>query len=99
MPPLRRIVMAALVLLVVLIIGTHYFFEVRRIAQLNAAIGEREELLRRKQDSVRDYREKVFFYRSQEGIEHMAREQYNLVFPGERVILIQSGDAPPGGGR
>lgn len=99
MPPLRRIVVAAFLLLLLLIIGTHYFFEVRRITQLNATIEEREALLREKQDSVRDYREKVIFYSSQEGIEHMAREQYNLVFPGERVILIKSGDAIPGSGR
>lgn len=87
--------MAAFILLLLLIAGTHYFFEVRRIAQLNAAVEEKEELLRRKQDSVRDYREKVTFYSSQEGIEHMAREQYNLVFPGERVIILKSGDATP----
>lgn len=99
MPPLRRIVVAALLLLLFLIIGTHYFFEVRRISQLNAAIEEREALLRKKQDSVRDYRDKVSFYSSQEGIEHMAREQYNLVFPGERVILLTSGDTVSGGGR
>jgi len=99
MPPLRRIVVAAFFLLLLLIIGTHYFFEWRRIDQLNAAIEEREELLRRKQDSVRDYREKVSFYKSREGIEHMAREQYNLVFPGERVILIKSGDVISEDGR
>ena len=99
MPPLRRIVVVVFVLLLFLIIGTHYFFEWRRIDQLNAAIEEREELLRRKQDSVRDYREKVSFYRSREGIEHMAREQYNLVFPGERVILIKSSDVVSEDGR
>ena len=33
------------------------------------------------------------------GIEHMAREQYNLVFPGERVILIKSGDVVSEDGR
>ncbi|MDO4785733.1 MAG: septum formation initiator family protein [Fretibacterium sp.] len=97
MPPLRRIVVAAFVLLVLFIIGTHYFFEARRIAQLKAAVEEREALLRQKQESVRDYREKVVFYSSQEGIEHMAREHYNLVFPNERVILIRSDDAGPGG--
>ena len=97
MPPLRRIVIASIVLLLLLIVGTHYFFEVRRIAQLNAAVEEKEDLLRKKQDSVRDYREKVTFYSSREGIEHMAREQYNLVFSGERVILLKSGDAAPGG--
>ena len=99
MPPLRKILMAALVLLLILIVGTHYFFEARRIAQLSAAVEEREALLREKQDSVRDYREKVSFYRSEEGIEHMAREQYNLIFPGERVILIRSGDVPSEGRR
>mgnify|MGYP000845017693 CR=1 FL=1 len=99
MPPLRKILVAAFILLLLLIIGTHYVFELQRIARLNAAVEEREALLRRKQDSVRDYQEKVSFYGSQEGIEHMAREQYNLVFPGERVILIKSGDVVSEDGR
>ena len=75
--------------------GTHYFFEVRQIARLNEAIEDREAMLREKQDSVRDIREKVSFYKTQEGIEHLAREQYNLVLSGERVILLTSPDAFP----
>jgi cell division protein FtsB len=37
---------------------------------------------------VRNYREKVAFYETEEGMAHLAREQYNMVFPGERVFII-----------
>ena len=102
MPPLRRIFIAAIVVLLLLITGTHYVFEGRRIAQLNAAIEESQALLDEKRQSVRDHQERVAFYKTQEGIEHLARERYNLVLPGERMILLRSGDAsftdtPPGG--
>ena len=44
---------------------------------------------------MRDYKEKVEFYKTQEGIEHLAREQYNLIGKGERVILLKSPDNEP----
>ncbi|MBR1602938.1 MAG: hypothetical protein IJ667_05815 [Synergistaceae bacterium] len=45
-----------------------------------------------KRELVKSYQEKVEFYKTQEGIEHLAREQYNLVAPCERVILLVSPD-------
>ena len=97
MPPLRRILIGAVVLLVLSIAVTYYMFEVRRIVQIEEAITEREATLREKQKNVRDYQEKVAFYKTREGIEHLAREQYNLVGNGERVFLLQNPDAGPNG--
>lgn len=99
MPPLRRIALIALLSLLALIMVTHYAFEVSRIEQIRSAIDEREDLLQKKKENVRNYEEKVSFYKTREGIEHLAREQYNLVASGERVILlaspsVQSGDLP-----
>ena len=57
------------------------------------AIGKSEAILKEKRESVRNYKEKVAFYKTQEGAEHLAREQYNLVEKGERVIFLRSPDA------
>lgn len=99
MPPLRRIALIAFLGLLALIMVTHYAFEVSRIEQIRSAIDEREDILQRKKENVRNYEEKVSFYKTREGIEHLAREQYNLVASGERVILLaspgaRSGDLP-----
>ncbi|MDR3231524.1 MAG: septum formation initiator [Synergistaceae bacterium] len=97
MPRLRWIIAAALVLLLLFIAGTVYTFECRRIGHLNAVVRERSAVLADRERSVREYREKVNFYKTKEGTAHLAREQYNLAFPGERVYIIvnASSDSPP----
>ena len=92
MPSLRRIIFIALCVVILAIAVSYYRFELDRIAQIQEAIGKSEVLLKQKQKSVRDYKEQVSFYKTQEGIEHLAREQYNLMAPGERVILLRSPD-------
>ena len=93
MPSLRRIIFAGIALLLLSIAVTYYLFEAERIVQIQEAILEREAVLQERQESVRVYKEKAAFYKTKEGIEHLAREQYNLVGPGERVFLLQSPDA------
>lgn len=88
MPRLRWIVVAALGLLLSFIAGTAYFFELQRIFQLKAAIAERSARLKEQEQMVNEYREKIEFYKTKAGIAHLAREQYNLAFPGERVFVI-----------
>ena len=93
MPPLRRILFASVILLVLSITVTYYIFEISRIAQLEEAIEKQEAVLNDRRESVRSYQDQVAFYKTSEGIQHLAREQYNLVMPGERVILLRSPDA------
>ena len=93
MPSLRRIILIALSVVLIAIAVSYYRFELDRIAQIREAIGKSEAVLKQKRESVRDYKEQVAFYKTQEGIEHLAREQYNLIAPGERVILLRSPDA------
>ena len=92
MPSLRRIIFIALGVVILSIAVSYYRFELDRIAQIREAITKSEAVLKEKQASVRDYKEQVSFYKTQEGIEHLAREQYNLVTAGERVILLKSPD-------
>lgn len=74
---------------------SYYSFELERIAQIREAISKSEAILKQKRESVRDYKEKVAFYKTEEGAAHLAREQYNLVGDGERVILLKSPDVQP----
>ncbi|MDR2180969.1 MAG: septum formation initiator family protein [Synergistaceae bacterium] len=90
MPRLRWIFVAAISTLFFFIVGTIYFFEIQKIARLRLAVAERTAKLSEKKRSIKNYREKVNFYETTEGIAHFAREQYNLAFPGERVYVIQS---------
>ena len=95
MPTLRQILLVVLGLLGLAITFSYYKFEFDRIAQIREQINKSEIILKQKQDSVRNYKEKVAFYKTQEGVEHLAREQYNLVGEGERVILLRSPDLIP----
>lgn len=72
-----------------------YRFELDRIARIREAIGKSEAELALKRSKVQEYREKVAFYKTDEGAEHLAREQYNLIRDGERVILLKSEDQEP----
>ena len=92
MPSLRRILLITLAVLGLALTFSYYRFELDRIAEIREAIAKSEAELERKRESVRIYREKAEFYRTQEGIEHIAREQYNLVGNNERVILLVSPD-------
>ena len=92
MPSLRRIILIALAVLGLALTFSYYRFELDRIAEIREAIAKSEAELERRRENVRIYREKAEFYRTQEGIEHMAREQYNLIGHDERVILLISPD-------
>ncbi|MBQ7221150.1 MAG: hypothetical protein IJS28_09235 [Synergistaceae bacterium] len=93
MPSFRRLIIITLAVLGLAITVSYYRFELERIAEIREAIGKSEAVLKEKRESVRNYKEKVAFYKTQEGAEHLAREQYNLVGEGERVILLKSPDA------
>ena len=95
MPSIKRVFLIVIIVVLLAITVSYYRFELDRIAQIRASISKSEEILRQKRENVRDYQEKVKFYKTQEGIEHLAREQYNLVTNGERVILLRSPDIMP----
>lgn len=95
MPSIKRIILIVLAVVGLAITLSYYRFELERIAQINDAIAKSEAILKEKQQTVRDYKEKVAFYKTQEGAAHLAREQYNLVEDGERVIILKSPDEQP----
>ncbi len=95
MPSLKQLLFFALALIGLAIALSYYRFELDRIAEIREQIAKSEAVLKQKYEAVRDYKEKVEFYKTQEGIEHLAREQYNLIGNGERVILLRSPDEEP----
>ena len=92
MPSIRRIIFITLAVLGLALTVSYYRFELDRIAEIREAIAKSEAELEKRRESVRVFREKAEFYRTQEGMEHLAREQYNLVGNNERVILLVSPD-------
>ena len=95
MPSLKQIIVFALIVLGLAIAWSYYRFELDRIAEIRRQIEKSEAVLKQKRELVRDYKEKVEFYKTQEGVEHLAREQYNLIGKDERVILLKSPDNAP----
>ena len=94
MPRLRWMFVVALATLLFFITTTVYYFEVRKLARLAFAVADGEVKLAEKERSVINYREKVAFYETDEGIAHLAREQYNLAFPGEQVYIGKKDSSP-----
>ena len=88
MPRLRWMFVAALASLLFCITATVYYFEFQKLTSLKSKVAESAAKLEEKERIVRDYREKIAFYRTDEGIAHLARERYNLAFPGERIFII-----------
>jgi cell division protein FtsB len=80
---------AAFATLLFFITATVYYFEFLKLRRLKFAVAESSARLAEKESSVRDHREKVAFYRTDEGIAHLAREQYNMALPGERVFIVR----------
>ena len=89
---IKRIIIIALAVIGIFLTIGYYRFELDRIAGIRAAIVKSEAELEKKREIVRIYREKAAFYKTKEGIEHLAREQYNLVGDNERIILLVSPD-------
>ena len=89
MPRLRWMFIAAFATLLFFIAATVYYFEFQKLTRLKFAVTESSVRLADKERSVNSYREKVAFYETDEGIAHLAREQYNMAFPGERVYTIE----------
>ncbi|MBR0097482.1 MAG: septum formation initiator, partial [Synergistaceae bacterium] len=73
MPPLRRILIWTILILFLAIIFTYYAFEINNIFKLTEAKAEREAMLEEKRQLVESYKDKVEFYKTKEGIEHLAR--------------------------
>ena len=87
--------MGACAVLLFLIAATAYVFEIRKMSALRREIDIREQIAEERGLFVRNLRERIEFYKTPEGIAHLALSQHDLARPGERIFLIESVPLPP----
>lgn len=94
MPRIRWIIVGCIFAFIISIAVTAYMNELSRIARLGDILDSRMDDLVRKSREIEEHRSKVEFYSSPEGVEKLAREEFNMKYPDERVyrIVITSGD-------
>lgn len=94
MPRLRWIILGCVSAFILSIAMTAYINEVTKIVRLKDRLDNRIDQLVRKSRTIEDYRSKIEFYSSPRGVEKLAREEFNMKYPDERVyrIVITSGD-------
>lgn len=95
---LRWVVLLAATLCILAIIGTAYVMEIQKIRRLSVLVDRRMDRLVRMSREIQVLEDKILFYNTPEGIARLAREQFNLTFPGEKIFRIEvvSGDHLPG---
>jgi cell division protein FtsB len=71
------------------IVGTAYILELRKIGRLGSIVDQRMDRLVAVTRDVQVLKEKVLFYKTPEGVARLAREQFNLTLPGERIFRVE----------
>lgn len=94
MPRLRWIILGCVFAFILSIALTAYINEVTKIVKLKDRLDSRMDQLVRKSRTIEDYRSKIDFYSSPRGVEKLAREDFNMKYPDEKVyrIVITSDD-------
>ena len=97
---LRWVLAAAVLGVTLAIIGTGTVIELRRASWLKSMVDARMEELVKLSRTVQDLQERLRYLQSPEGVARKARQDFHLVFPGERIyrIEIESGDRLPSQG-
>lgn len=89
MPKLRWIVVYAFAAFIVAVTVVTFFKEVGRIDRLSTALESRMEELVELTRKNQEIQEKISYYKTPAGIAHLAREEFNLVKPGEKIYRIE----------
>lgn len=89
MPRLRWVLLSTLVVIFLTVTLTAYMTEFRRTARLGAAVDRNMAELVRLSRMNQEMEEKVLFYDTKEGLARLAREQFNLVKPGEKIYRLE----------
>lgn len=100
MLPIRWVLFWTLVVLVAAVLSTAFIREWSRVVYLKETLIQKEREVRVLTEKVKRAEEKLKFYETPKGKARLAREQFNLVFPGERIyrLSLESGDALPKSG-
>lgn len=89
MPKLRWVLVYALAAFILAVTFVTFFKEMDRIDRLSAALEKRMEELVELARKNQEIQEKISYYKTPAGIAHLAREEFNLVKPGERIYRIE----------
>lgn len=96
MPRLRWVLLATAFGLASAVLLTAYAFEASRIARLSQQVDQRMDTLVRMNRELERLRDSIAYYKTTEGMARLAREQFNLAYPDERIyrIVVVSGEPP-----
>lgn len=89
MPRLRWILVYACAAFIVAVTAVTFFKEADRIDRLSVALESRMGELVEQTRKNQEIQEKISYYKTPEGIAHLAREEFNLVKPGEKIYRIE----------
>ncbi len=96
MPRLRWVFAACVLVVVLVITGTAYFHEIRKAAGLREQVEERMDKLVSMTRALQKIREQIDYYSTSEGVERLARDQFNLVGDGEEIYHLEEVPATRG---
>jgi len=86
---LRWIAVTLFSLMIFLILLNGYTRELKKLNELSRCIDERVQTLVRLRLDIYDKNEKIAYYSTPEGIARLARQEFNLVLPGERIYILK----------
>lgn len=89
MPKIRWLVAYAVITFMAAITITTFFREFNRLDRLSASVETRMEHLVDLTRKNQELEEKISYYKTPAGIAHLAREQFNLVRPGEKMYRME----------
>ena len=89
MPKIRWVIIYAVTSFIMAVTVVTLFREVGRIERLSNVLETRMEELVELTRKNQELQEKINYYSSPAGIAFLAREEFNLVRPGERIYRIE----------
>ena len=89
LPKIRWLIIYAVTSFILAVTVVTIFREIGRIERLSNVLEDRmEELVDLTRKNL-ELQEKISYYSSPAGIAFLAREEFNLVRPGERIYIIE----------
>ena len=89
MPKIRWLIIYAVTSFILAVTVVTMLREIGRIERLSNVLESRMEELVELTRKSNELQERISFYSSPAGIAFLAREEFNLVRPGERIYIIE----------
>lgn len=89
MPRLRWLCFYSFVFFVIAVTVTTFFLEMERMEELSATLDARMNTLVKLTRENQTLHDKIDYYSTTAGIARLAREEFNLVRPGEKIYRLE----------